>query len=27
VCAACGHYGDKEIVAMSADIDLDEEAV
>ncbi|MDB4115458.1 50S ribosomal protein L32 [Planktomarina sp.] len=27
VCAACGHYGDKEIVAMSADIDLDEEVV
>ena len=26
VCSACGHYGDKEIVAMVEDVDLDEDA-
>ncbi|MEM7546905.1 MAG: 50S ribosomal protein L32 [Pseudomonadota bacterium] len=26
VCGACGHYGDKEIVAMVDEIDLDEDA-
>lgn len=26
VCGACGHYGDREIVAMVDDIDLDEDA-
>ena len=27
VCAACGHYGDQEIVAMGTEVDLDEEVV
>ena len=26
VCAACGHYGDREVVSMVNDIDLDEDA-
>lgn len=26
VCAACGHYGDKEVVQMVEDVDLDEDA-
>lgn len=26
VCAACGHYGEKEIVAMVDEVDLDEDA-
>ena len=26
VCGACGHYGDKEIVAMVDEVDLDEDA-
>ena len=26
VCPACGHYGDKEIVAIVDEIDLDEDA-
>ncbi|RED13825.1 50S ribosomal protein L32 [Pontivivens insulae] len=26
VCPSCGHYADKEIVAMVDDIDLDEDA-
>lgn len=26
VCGACGHYGDKEIVSMVEEIDLDDDA-
>ena len=26
VCAACGHYGDREVVSLASDIDLDEDA-
>lgn len=26
VCVSCGHYGDKEIVPMVEDIDIDEDA-
>ena len=26
VCAACGHYDDKEIVAQADEVDLDEDA-
>ena len=26
VCSACGHYGDKEVVAMADEVDLDEDA-
>jgi large subunit ribosomal protein L32 len=26
VCAACGHYSDREIVAMADEIDLDDDA-
>lgn len=26
VCGACGHYADKEVVAMVEDVDLDEDA-
>jgi large subunit ribosomal protein L32 len=26
VCGACGHYDDREIVAQSAEVDLDEDA-
>ena len=26
VCAACGHYADREVVAMMDEIDLDEDA-
>ena len=26
VCSACGHYADKEVVAMVEDIDIDEDA-
>ena len=26
VCSACGHYGEREIVAMVEEIDLDEDA-
>ncbi|MEM8754273.1 MAG: 50S ribosomal protein L32 [Pseudomonadota bacterium] len=26
VCAACGHYGDQEVVSMVDEVDLDEDA-
>ncbi|MEM9010828.1 MAG: 50S ribosomal protein L32 [Pseudomonadota bacterium] len=26
ICPACGHYGDREVVAMVDEIDLDEDA-
>lgn len=26
VCGACGHYGDKEVISMVDEIDLDEDA-
>ena len=26
VCGACGHYADREVVAMAGDVDLDEDA-
>ncbi|QYX55428.1 50S ribosomal protein L32 [Roseovarius sp. SCSIO 43702] len=26
VCAACGHYGDREVVTMSDEIDLEDDA-
>jgi len=26
VCASCGYYDDREVVAMSADVDLDDDA-
>jgi len=26
VCAACGHYADREIVALAGEVDLDEDA-
>jgi large subunit ribosomal protein L32 len=26
VCGACGHYADREVVAQTAEIDLDEDA-
>jgi large subunit ribosomal protein L32 len=26
VCGACGHYADREVVAMTAEVDLDEDA-
>ena len=26
VCGACGHYGDREVVKMADDVDLDDEA-
>lgn len=26
VCGACGHYGDREVVAMAEEVDLDEDA-
>ncbi len=26
VCAACGHYADREIVALADEVDLDEDA-
>ncbi|MEM7270059.1 MAG: 50S ribosomal protein L32 [Pseudomonadota bacterium] len=26
VCGACGHYGDREVVSMVEEIDLDEDA-
>ena len=25
VCAACGHYDDREVIAMADDVDLDED--
>jgi len=25
VCAACGHYGEREVVAMADEVDLDDE--
>ena len=26
VCASCGHYADREVVATAADVDLDDDA-
>ena len=26
VCGACGHYGDREVVAMAEEVDLDDDA-
>ncbi|AML52531.1 50S ribosomal protein L32 [Falsihalocynthiibacter arcticus] len=26
VCGACGHYADREIIAVAADVDFDEDA-
>lgn len=26
VCASCGHYGDREVVVLADDIDLDDDA-
>jgi len=26
VCGACGHYGDREVVAKAAELDLDDDA-
>jgi len=26
VCPSCGHYADREVVAMAADVDLDDDA-
>ena len=26
ICSACGHYGEKKIIVMSDEVDLDEEA-
>ena len=26
VCPSCGHYADREVVAMASDVDLDEDA-
>ena len=26
VCGACGHYGDREVVAMAEEVDIDDDA-